>query len=430
MSRNDASQRSAQLLPFHYGWIVVVAGYLVLLCCLGLARFSFGVLLPPMAQALELSYAQRGYVGTGYFVGYLLMVGLAPALGQRLGFRKAIGLGLGLIAASMTLLGLAGSYWAALLCYSVTGVGSGAANILMMALISRWFAPSLRGLATGFMLAGNGSGIVLSGVFIPMVVNAFGNSHGWRVGWLALGGACALLCLLAGLLLRNKPEDLGLQMLGRATPASRGHKTGRLPGPPDDRSDRRFLLYLGGIYSLFGFTYIIYGTFFVTTLVDGHGFAEQLAGKFWAIVGAVSLVSGPLFGKISDSFGRKAGLMATFIVQSAAYVLAGLHLDGPPLYASVLLYGVAVWSIPTVVSATVADRLGPARTAKGFAFVTFFFALGQVVGPTVAGWLADLTGDFSSSYLLAAGLVGLAAILSAFLNTSATFHENTRPTQG
>jgi len=403
-------------LPVHYGWVVVIAGFLVLLSCLGLARFSFGVLLPPMAEALELNYAQRGYVGTGYFIGYLLMVGLAPLLGRRLGNRRAIVLGLALIAASMGLLGLAGSYVAALACYTVTGVGSGAANILMMALISRWFAPSMRGMSTGFMLAGNGTGIVLSGFAIPWVVEAFGNGDGWRAGWLLLAGACALLCVVVGLLLREAPEDLGLQMLGAAPKSSKsGTGAGIIPPPPDDAADRRFLIHLGSIYSLFGFTYIIFGTFFVTTLVDGHGYPEELAGRFWAWVGLFSLASGALFGKISDSFGRKTGLVATFLVQTVAYGLAGLHMDGAPLYASVALFGIAVWSIPTIVSATVADRLGPARAANGFAFVTFFFALGQVAGPTVAGWLADFSGGFAVSYMLSAGLTVLAALLGVLL---------------
>lgn len=325
-------------LPFHYGWVVVFAGYLVLLTCLGLARFSFGVLLPPMAQALDLTYAQRGYVGTGYFIGYLAMVGVAPALGRRFGYRMAIVMGLGCIAATMILLGYSGSYVAALACYTATGIGSGAANILMMALAARWFAPSVRGMATGLMLAGNGTGIVLSGFFIPLVVDAF-SDNGWRMGWLFLGIACACICAVAALLLRNAPEDMGLEMLGKRTPKV---TTPRPPAHVDEKADRRFLIHLGCIYSLFGFTYIIYGTFFVTTLIEGHGFPEHLAGRFWAFVGLFSLISGALFGKISDAFGRKTGLIATFAVQTAAYVLAGMHVAGAPLYASVVLYGIAV----------------------------------------------------------------------------------------
>jgi MFS family permease len=81
----------------------------------------------------------------------------------------------------------------------------------------------------------------------------------------------------------------------------------------------------------------------------------------------------------------------------------------------VVLFGLAAWSIPTIMTATVADRLGPARTALGFSFITFFFAVGQVIGPTAAGALADVTGSFTMAYALSAVLTVTGAGLVAFL---------------
>ncbi len=70
--------------------------------------------------------------------------------------------------------------------------------------------------------------------------------------------------------------------------------------------------HLGFIYALFGATYAVYATFMVTTLVDEHGFSEQVAGNFWAVVGTLSIVSGPLFGWISDRLGRRTGMLMVF----------------------------------------------------------------------------------------------------------------------
>ncbi len=391
----------------HYGWVIVACGVLVMFSCLGLARFAFGVLLPPMAEALELSYSQRGYIGTGYFIGYLAMVALAPALAKRAGFRLSIALGLLLIAGSMGLLAAAGSYSGALLCYTVTGVGSGAANIPMMALMSHWFAPSLRGAATGVVIGGNGLGILVSGFLVPYLDQL----AGWRWGWGTLAMVCAGASLAAWLLLRDRPEDKGLAMAG-----DHGKRTP--PPPPDMRlsaQERRLLCHLGAVYCLFGLSYIVYGTFFVTALIDEHGFSNSTAGQFWSWVGACSLLSGPLFGKLSDVTTRKTGLAAAFAVQTAAYALASLHLGNIPIYLSVALYGGAVWSVPTIMSATVGDRLGPGRAALGFSIITFFFAVGQVIGPTAAGWLADVTGSFSISFAASACCTVLAAGLSLTL---------------
>ncbi len=393
----------------HYGWVIVAAGVLVMFSCLGLARFSFGVLLPPMAEALGLSYTRRGALGTGYFVGYLVMVALAPTMVKRLGLRTSIWLGLAAIALSMGLLAASGAYLPALLFYTVTGMGSGAANIAMMALVANWFAPSLRGTATGLVIGGNGLGIIVSGMLVPWIVLTAG-AEGWRLGWGALALISALVCLLAMLLLRDSPSQMGLRMAG---------DFGRRPVPPESFSlspaQQRLLVHLGVTYFCFGITYIIYGTFFVTSLIDEHGFSDELAGRFWAWVGFFSLFSGPLFGRISDLFSRRAGLMAAFAVQTTAYVLASLHMGTTPLYLSVVLYGLAAWAIPTVMSATIADRLGPVHTAMGFSFITFFFAVGQVVGPFAAGILADVSGGFSVSYGVSACLTLLGMVLALLL---------------
>lgn len=150
----------------HYAWIVALTGTMVVFSCLGLARFSFGMLLPSMSQALDLSYAQRGQIGTAYFIGYLAMVALAPTLGRRFGNRMAIALGLGIVSLTMCLLGLADGFTSAMLLYGLTGTGSGVANICIMALVAEWFAPSRRGLASGLVTAGSGLAIIFSG-FMP-----------------------------------------------------------------------------------------------------------------------------------------------------------------------------------------------------------------------------------------------------------------------
>lgn len=410
MDGKTARATSAGRGGIHYGWVIVATGVLVLFACLGLARFSFGVLLPPMSEALGLSYSQRGALGTGYFIGYLVTVLAAPMVARRFGYRATISAGLGLVAASMGLLGAAGQFGPALILYSLTGVGSGAANIPLMALISFWFAPSVRGTATGIVIGGNGVGIILSGFLVPAVAQGAG-AAGWRWAWVMLAAICALVGLIAALLLRDDPSAKGLSMIG--------HQGRTKPAPARTRGfsghERWVLAHLGAIYFLFGATYMVYGTFVVTTMVDQLGWAEDAAGRFWAVVGFFGMFSGALFGKFSDSFSRRTGLIGAYALQTAAYVLAGLAASAVPLYLSVGLYGISVFSVPTIMAATVADRLGPVRAATGFAIVTLFFAVGQVLGPIGAGELADLTGGFSLGYLITGGMTALAALLAFFL---------------
>jgi MFS family permease len=208
------------------------------------------------------------------------------------------------------------------------------------------------------------------------------------------------------LLIRNHPGEGG--SVGTAKSKTTGQKS------LYSSADSRIFYHCASIYFFFGFTYVIYVTFFVTALVQDYGFSEQLAGTLWSWVGLLSLVSGPLFGFVSDRYGRKVGLVIVFTVQTMAYLLAALKLSMVFVYLSVGCFGIVLWSVPTIMAALVGDCAGPEKAAKIFGFVTFAFGIGQVAGPFCAGVLAEYTGSFSTSFLLAA-IFGAAAVLLSLL---------------
>ncbi|MDX1594003.1 MAG: MFS transporter [Gammaproteobacteria bacterium] len=405
----DLARRLARALPAHYGWIIVVTGLLIVFACLGIGRFALGMLLPSMGLSLSLSYAQMGLISTANFVGYLLAVVACGRLVRVYGARAVIAGALLTIGLTMVLIARSDAFLAVLLLYTVTGLGSGAANVPIMGLVSHWFARRLRGRAAGFIVIGSGFAIMFTGMLIP-AVNATWGAEGWRYSWLFLGLAVVAIAALAGLLLRNDPRDVGLGICGDA-PAD----ADRPPAPavePDAATRRRVLARLGAIYFLFGFTYVIYATFIVTTLVQERGFSEAVAGRFWFWVGFLSLFSGPVFGYLSDHAGRKVGMATVFAMHAGAYLCAGLPLPEPFLYLSIALFGLAAWSIPGIMAATVGDYMGPRHAVAGFGTITFVFGIGQITGPGLAGIFAEASGSFASSFLMAAGLAGLALVLT------------------
>ncbi len=400
-------------LPFYYGWVIVATGSLCIVACLGFGRFALGMLLPSMAATLKLSYAQMGFISTGNFIGYLVSVFFSGMIVARIGQRSFIFLSLLVVGLTMAMLSKSQAFAGPLALYVLTGMGTGGANVSMMSLASAWFARKGRGKAAGFMSSGSGLAIIFAGFFIPFVNRASG-AEGWRISWLALGAIVVLIAFLCLILLRNKPSDLGL-----AVPVDKDHG-----GGADARAaaHRKFDIYrsraiyhLGAIYFLFGFTYVIYATFIVTTLVKERGMSEAVAGNFWSVVGFLSLFSGPVFGSISDKLGRKAGMLIVFSVQSLAYLLVASGLPGIFLYLSIFCYGLVAWSIPAIMAAAVGDYAGPENAARALGFITLIFGLGQISGPAIAGVLAQHSGGFSSSFYMAAALAGAAILLSAVL---------------
>ena len=180
--------------------------------------------------------------------------------------------------------------------------------------------------------------------------------------------------------------------------------------------------HLGLICFTFGFSFVIYVTFIVTTLVQDRGFSERRAGWLWFAFGFVSIFSGPIFGVLSDRTSRRVGFAAVFAMQGLAYALVSTALPTAFLYLSVILLGLSAWSIPGIMGAAVGDYMGPRQAAHSLGVLTVFVGAGQVIGPVVAGVLGDRSGSFDSSYLLAAILAAAGVLLSLTLRSPSSSH--------
>jgi len=396
-------------LPFHYAWLIAFCGFLTLFSCFGLARFAFGMLLPSMRSGLGLAYDQMGFISTGNFSGYLVSVALAPWIIRRFGPRRTNVVGLLLIAVCMFGISRAEVFSTVLVLYTLIGFGGGFANIPVMVLVAHWFRRQRRGRAAGAMIMGNGTGIVFAGYAVPQLTETLG-AAGWRFGWLMIGVISLAIAIVVGCLLRNDPADMNIEPVGSAEPLreeqlveNQGRGTGSI------------ILKLGLIYLIFGATYVVYGTFIVTTMVDDFAFSEAQAGFYWSCVGFFSVFSGIGFGTLSDRIGRKQGLATVYVIQTVAYFLAGSGLGGGALVVSIVLYGLSAFAIPTIMAAAVGDYLPISRAAAAFSAITFFFAIGQTVGPGVAGIVAETVGSFQPSYLVSAALTGVAIVMALLL---------------
>ena len=202
-----------KMRKLHYGWIVIIMGLLTTIAAHGFGRMSYTVILPSMKTALNLSYTQMGWLGTGNFIGYLSMAIIGGLLAARFGTRIVITLALILMGATMILTGLAQSFGFAFAMRLLTGLGNGASYVPAMALGSAWFAMHRRGFATGIVSAGIGIGMMIAGGGLPHVLNAFG-PEGWRYSWYMLGGVTTLIAGIVYLLVRSRPDEMGLQQVG------------------------------------------------------------------------------------------------------------------------------------------------------------------------------------------------------------------------
>jgi MFS family permease len=415
----------------HYGWIIVGLSVAVAVGALGFGRFGYTVILPSMKLGLGLDAVKAADLATGNMIGYLSFSAISGMLAARFGARGVISFFMLVSGASMLLSGLASSYPLALAARTLTGIGSAGANIPVMALVAVWFTPRRRGLATGITVSGASIGLVVTGLLVPAILRRFGPG-GWRQAWFVFAAFAFLVAVLGLIVLRNSPADKGLAPVGGAVGGASGSSlSGAAVSPSGDIADRPrlkwSLLYksgqiwhLAGIYVLFGFSYVIYATFFVDYLTSEAGFTIGRAGSLWSAVGMLSVASGFIWGSVSDRLGRKYGLALVFLLQGASYALFGLWRSIPGFYLSALFFALTAWSVPAIMAASAGDLLGTKMAAAAFGFISLLLSVGQALGPFVAGRIAAFTGSYSYSFVAAAvaALLGAAAALFLKMGTA------------
>jgi len=403
----------------HYGWIVLIMGTLVVFGSLGLARFGYTVVLPAMQLGLGMDNTQAGVLATANLVGYLLLSVLGGALASRFGPRLVITAGLGIAGVGMLLTGLAGSFTEAAVWRGLTGIGSGASNVPVMGLLAAWFGMRRRGLATGIAVAGSSLALIFLGPVVPRILSAF-DQDGWRFCWHIFGGTTLLLALSGYALLRNNPGEKGLEPVGAVPESANPGKESSTGGLQWGRVYRSPLVWhMGMVYVAFGFSYIIYITFFFKALMAEGGYTREAAGNLFMIMGWCSLLCGLIWGSLSDVIGRRYALAIVYIIQAASFGLFALWPDPSGYTVSAILFGLTAWSIPGIMAAACGDVLGSRLAPAALGFITLFFGIGQAVGPSVAGAMADAAGSFSSAFLLASGVALAGAVGAVFLRTPA-----------
>jgi len=410
---------SSAVDKLHYGWVIVGLGVAIAVGALGLGRFGYTVVLPSMKLGLGIGSVKAADLATGNMIGYLSFSAISGVLAARFGARAVITFFMLVVSSSMLLSGLANSYPVALLARTLTGIGSAGTNIPVMALVAVWFSPRRRGLATGITVSGASIGLVITGLLVPGILRKFG-PEGWRQAWFVFAAFALLVAVVGLILLRNTPAQKGLTPVGSKGNQSgeRSAVAGAVPKPALNWS----LLYksgqiwhLAGIYVLFGFSYVIYATFFVDYLTSEAGFPISRAGSLWSAIGMVSIVSGFIWGSVSDRVGRKYGLALVFLLQAASYALFGLWRSVPGFYLSALFFALTAWSVPAIMAASAGDLLGAGMAAAAFGFISLLLSVGQALGPFVAGRIAAESGSYSSAFITAAVAAVLGAVAALFL---------------
>lgn len=383
---------------------------------LGITRFAYGLLLPLMRQDLHWTYALAGSMNTANALGYLVGALSAPWLMRTQGTPQVLVGGSLMAAVFMAATGFFLHPTPLLGLRFLAGIASAwvfvAAGVLA-ARLGVWH-PQRSGLLLGTVYGGVGWGIVLSALAVPAVLQWHAKqAHTWTWAWwwLALACAAAALMLIWPARWFHK-QDAPKPPQGTDPQATPAPNTAPVPL-------YRLSFALAG-YACFGMGYIGYMTFVIALLRD-RGIPASDVTLFYAGLGLAVVASARLWAGLLDR--AKAGGALAFLngLLGVAVMLPALLQQWALMLLSGILFGAVFLSVVASTTALVRHNLPPMQWPAGISAFTVVFALGQIVGPTMVGWIADGSGNLELGLLLSAMVLWVGAVLAWLQQPTATF---------
>ena len=358
-------------------------GLLAMAAGIGIGRFVYTPILPPMVEELGLTKSQAGLIASANFVGYF--AGALLAALRLPGPRRTWLLG-GL---AVNVIGLAAMAFAVslsffLLLRLVAGISSAFILIFASALVLDRLAAVGRSALSAVHFAGVGSGIAVSAALVAIL-------NDWRAMWLA-SAALALAASIA--VCAFVPADSH-----DPTAAAETRTRGKLGA--------RFLV-LTAAYGLFGFGYIITATFIVAM---GRGSSDLAAVEpyIWVMFGVAAVPSVALWTGLGQRWGVLRIFAIAAVVEAIGVAASALWISEATVILSSLLVGGTFMGLTAL--GLIAAREGAGDPRGRIALMTASFSAGQILGPAFAGYVYDLTGSFAGPSWCAAAALALAAAL-------------------
>jgi MFS family permease len=403
-------------LPFFYGWVVVAVTFVTMGIGVN-ARTAFSLFFPPILQ--EFGW-ERGVTAGSFSFGFIVSAIVSPLIGRlmdRAGPRAVMELGVALMGGGLLLAPLTREPWHL---YVTIGVMVGAGSVCLgysgfSQFLPNWFVRR-RGLAMGIAFAGVGIGSVTLLPWVQYVIE----QTGWRTACTSMGLMVLIVLAPIDLLLRKRPEDIGLRPDGDAAPPASAKPVSNIVDPiwagtdwtlPRALRTARFwwiaLGYFCGLYMWYAVQ--VHQTKFLIDI----GFSANVG--VWAL-GVVSLLGIPgqiVLGHASDRIGREAiWTIASlgFAICYAALVALKYEPSLWLVYLMVLTQGALGYGLTSIMGAVVLEIFQGPHYGSIFGTIMIAALAGGAAGPWVTGLLHDITGDYTIAFA-----IGIAvSLLSAF----------------
>ncbi len=395
---------------YYYGYNILAASFIMQGICYG-AMFTYGVFFKEFQTEFGWS---RAMISGASSLSFLIAGAFgipAGRLNDKIGPKAlsvvvSILFGLGYL-----LLSRLQTPWQLYLVYGLpVALGFGAFDVITLSTVSRWFVRS-RGMMSGLVKVGTGSGQALMPLFAAALIAAYG----WRSAYIILGVVIIVLLVAAAQVMRHNPREIGLLPDNDPYEPSTLGSGSRDPGMPLKEIFRTKQFWAINLAEFCSFFCLLTIVVHIVPHATDLGLAPGTAAGVISAIGGMSIVGRFVLGSAYDRIGGKRSLMICFIILFCSIIWLQVAGSAWMLFMFAVVYGFAHGGLFTVVSPTVAELFGTGSHGVLFGIVLFSGNFAGAISPILAGRIFDVMGSYRIIFLMLIVMAATGFVLVSLL---------------
>lgn len=380
-------------------WAVLALCYLIVF----FHRLAAGVVKDDLVQSFNISLTTYASLASTYFYAYMLMQIPSGILADTLGARKTVTIGILTAGIGSIIFGFAPVIAVAFLGRLLVGLGVSVVYVSILKIITMWFKEDEFATMTGITsFIGNMGGILAQTPLVLLV-----GMLSWRYSFQLIGAISIILAIVAYVIVRNEPKDMGLPSIQDIRNSEIGlepvkakaksekenaYKPSIVKGLANVTANIRtwppffiFAFFLGGFIALTG-------TWGQSYLTEVYGFEKSMAANYISIVIFSVAICSIVLGKVSDKLKkRKLPMMVLGLINVACWAILVMFIDSIPQSLMVPYFAVFGASLTVFVLTWACGKEvnDPSMAGISMSLINMGGFVGSAFLPTIMGSIID-----------------------------------------
>ena len=398
---------------FYYGWVMLFCGFMSMFICYVIKVNCTSLFYSPVCEEFGVSRTAFTQVNTAMTATMMIGSAFIGKIYKKYPMKWVLTGCVSLAAVCYVLMSFSTAMWQLWILGAIQGIGwAGATNLPVTIMVSNWFGPKIKGTAMSIGMLGSGAGAL---VWIKLI-NSVISDYGWRSGYLAMAACLAIMIPISIFLVVSMPTDKGFETrVGDPTPEEmeKAHmvsaqKSG-ITGQQALKTSRWWLQWLAGMTTMIGAA--AFSAQFVDYYTGVTGSSDQATTIYSAALG--TLILGKfLLGVFSDVLHVRRTSVIAPLFYTGVFACMALSSQNM-MFATVLipLYMIG-GAVPSVIPFLVTSyNFGDKEYGVMSGWMNIAGNVGQIVGPTIAAIVFDVTGTYVLAWIIFAVLMGVVAVL-------------------